>query len=131
MLFADWFFFTIMAVGVIFIIVSAVGVRFAGKMPRSPKRIALLVICLPLGAIAFLGVVLMAAGSGRVTHSPPIYSPSGKMAARIENADEELQVGAHPSSFFGHTVSKRKPFILAGESQLSLLRSRGTVTLNS
>lgn len=54
---------------------------------QSPRRIVLLLTCLPLFAIASLGVVLLAAGLGCISRSAPIYSPSRSMALRIVDVD--------------------------------------------
>lgn len=67
---------------------------------QRPHRIALLLTCLSLCAIASLGVVLLAAGSGCTSRSAPIYSPSRSMALRIVDADEGATGGSTSVDLF-------------------------------
>ena len=100
MLLIDWHSIAPFAVGLIIAALSFFGLRHARKMPRGPRRIVLLLTCLPLCAIASLGVVLLAAGSGCISRSAPIYSPSRRMALRIVDADEGAAGGSTSVDLF-------------------------------
>jgi len=114
MLFVDWFFVMLVGAGVVIVVVSIFGIRSARRMPKGSRRIVMLVICAPIGAIASLAILLMAAGSGCVTHSSAIYSPSGTMAVRIENADEGATGGSTAIELFWAHGFKEKTIYQGG-----------------
>lgn len=88
MLFMDWSRVVSVAIVLALFVTCIYGFAYAKKLRSKAMRIAIRVLTVPLGAIASLAALLLLAGSGCVSHSTPIYSPSGKMAARIEDADE-------------------------------------------
>lgn len=61
--------------------------RFARKLPSLTLRIMAWAVAMPLGLVGGLLALLLLSFSGCHSHSAPIYSPSGTMAVRIENAD--------------------------------------------
>lgn len=87
MFFVDWWFVVAIAVGLVLVAASICGIAYAKKLKSRPARIGIWLVSVPVGGIASLTMLLFVAGSGCVSHSIPIYSPSGKMAARIEDAD--------------------------------------------
>jgi hypothetical protein len=114
MLFVDWFFVMLLVAGVIIVAASIFGIRSAAKMRTRTRRVLMLVICVPIGAIASLSLLLMVAGSGCVTHSSAIYSPSGKVAARVENADEGATGGSTAVELFWAHGFKEKTVYQGG-----------------
>ena len=85
MFFMEWFRVGSTTIGLALFAACIYGFTYATKLWNKPIRIAIRVVSVPLGAIASLAVLLLIAGSGCVSHSTPIYSPSGKLAARIED----------------------------------------------
>lgn len=88
MFFMEWFRFGAIAIGLALLAGCISGFAYSRKLRNKAMRIAIRVISVPIGAIASLAVLLFIAGSGCVSHSAPIYSPSGRLAARIDDADE-------------------------------------------
>lgn len=87
MFFLDWWFVIAIAIGLVLVAASVCGIAYAKKLKSRSARIAMRLVSLPVGAIASLAVLLFVAASGCVSHSIPIYSPSAKMAVRIEDSD--------------------------------------------
>ncbi len=114
MLFMEWFRFGAIAIGLALLAASIFGFAYARKLRNKAMRIVIRVISVPIGAIASLVVLLLIAGSGCVSHSVPVYSPSGKLAARIEDADEGAMGGeTSVELFWAHGF--RKQTIYQGE----------------
>lgn len=89
MFFVDWWFVIVITIGLVLVAASIYGMTYAEKLKRRSARIAIWLASFPVGALASLVVLLLVAGRGCViSHSTPIYSPSGRIAARIEDADE-------------------------------------------
>lgn len=103
MFFVDWWFVFAIAIGLVLVAASVCGLAYAKKLKSLTARIAIRLISIPVGAIASLALLLIVAGSGCVSHSIPIYSPSGKMAARVEDSDEGATGGeASVELFWAH-----------------------------
>jgi hypothetical protein len=98
--FFDRWFVVVVAIGLVLVAASVCGIAYTRKLKSRSARIAMWLVSIPVGAIASLAVLLLVAGSGSVSHSIPIYSPSGKMAARIEDADEGATGGSTSVELF-------------------------------
>jgi hypothetical protein len=73
------------------LLLTSAGIYFfsrATKIRTLLLRIAVSVICLFVSLLGSLAVLASLAFSGCETHSPMVYSPSGKIAARANNFDE-------------------------------------------
>jgi hypothetical protein len=114
MLLIDWWFFVALTVGAIIVFTSIYGFRLTKKIANRPLRFAVRLICVPLGAITSLLMLLLTAASGSVSHSPPIYSPSGNLAARIENADEGATGGSTSVELYWAHGFEKKDVYLGG-----------------
>jgi hypothetical protein len=93
-LLVDWWFVAAMAIGATLIAACFVGLLYAPKLRTLPGRNAVGFVCVLVGGLASLVVLLFITGRNGVSHSVPIYSPSGKMAARIEDVDEGATGGS-------------------------------------
>jgi hypothetical protein len=114
MFFMEWFRVGSIAIGLGLLAACICGFTYARKLRNKPIRIAIRIVSVPLGAIASLAVLLLIAGSGCVSHSTPIYSPSGELAARIEDADEGATGGETAVElFWAHGF--RKQTVYEGE----------------
>lgn len=100
MLLIDWWFFWALTIGAKVVATSIFCLRRASKISIPPLRFAIKLVCASVGAIASLLILFFIAGSGCVSHSIPIYSPSGRMAARIEDADEGATGGESSVELF-------------------------------
>src|SRR5579859_7554696 len=83
----DWRF---VGVFIVELIITSAGIYFfsrATKMRTLLPRIAISVICFFVSLVGSLVVVASLAFSGWETHSPMMYSPSGKVAARANDFD--------------------------------------------
>jgi hypothetical protein len=87
MLFVDWGRVGFVVILLALLAASIYGSACAKKLRSKPMRIAIRVVSVPLGTIASLAALLLLAASGCESYSTPIYSPSGKLAARIEYSD--------------------------------------------
>ena len=104
----------VIAIGLALVAASICGFAYARKLRNKPMQIAIRIVCFPLGAVASLAVLLFMAGWGCISHSPPIYSPSGIMAARIEDADEGA-IGGETSVELFSAHGFRKQTLYVGE----------------
>jgi hypothetical protein len=88
MFFLNWWRFGAVVVALLIAGFSIYGFAGAAKISGRWLRIGVRSLCLLLGAIGSLAGVLLLAASGCVSYSAPIYSPSGKLAVRVESDDE-------------------------------------------
>jgi hypothetical protein len=88
MLIFNWWITGEWIVALTMVLLAIFGLRFAGKLRALALRVVVRIASVALGLVGSLLALLLFAVSGCESHSAPIYSPSGTMAARIENADE-------------------------------------------
>jgi hypothetical protein len=87
MIFVDWKSLIITCTPLFIAIAAIVGLRYADRISQRLLKVVAWVFCLPVFLLASLIFVLFLAGSGCRSYSTAIYSPSGKMAVRLETVD--------------------------------------------
>jgi len=88
MLFFSWYVVAEWIVAVVLVLAGIFGLRYARRVSSLMLRYALVLACLGGVLLGSLFGFLLWAASGCQSNSTPIYSPSGAMAVRIENADQ-------------------------------------------
>jgi hypothetical protein len=88
MLFLNWWRYGAVVAALIITCFSIYGFALAAKISGCWLRIGVRLLCLPIGLIGSLAGVLLLAASGCSSYSAPIYSPSGKLAVRVQSSDE-------------------------------------------
>jgi len=121
MLFMDWDRLGFVVISLALLAACIYGSARAKKLQSKLMRIAIGVVSVPLGIVASLAAVLLVAASGCESYSTPIYSPSGKLAARIEYSDGGATGGeTYVELFWAHGF--REQTLYAGE-WMSVLQS--------
>lgn len=87
MLFIEWRFWGLVLISLLVVTASILGLRHAGLIERRITRWSLRLLCIPMCLLGTLFTVFLLAGLGCESHSAPVYSPSGKEAARVESID--------------------------------------------
>lgn len=94
MLFFNWWIVGEMILALLIAAVGVFGLRKARKLRQRFVRFGVRLVSLPLAGIGTLSVLLLLSMTiltrmmGCEKDSAPIYSPSGSLAARVENSDE-------------------------------------------
>jgi hypothetical protein len=87
MVFIDWYRVIVIAIGLVLIAACIWGLAYTCKLRNILILIAIRLVCVLLGATTSLILLLFIMASGCVSRSNAIFSPSGKMAVRIEDYD--------------------------------------------
>jgi hypothetical protein len=112
MLTFSWWIVGEWSAAVTMILVAVVGLRLARKLPGLAFRILARIASAVLGLVGSLLASLMLAFSGCRSHSEPIYSNSGTMAVRIDNADEGATGGeTSVELFWAHWLGQKTVFV--------------------
>jgi hypothetical protein len=94
MIFFDWWFVAELLVVLGLVAAGVLGLSYSRKISGRLVRAGTGLAGTGFAIVGSLLGVLLLAFAGCRSHSIPIYSPSGKMAVRVENADEGATGGS-------------------------------------
>ncbi len=112
--FIGWQFAGVLSLALLMLVLSILGFRRARKMRRQLLRIVVQLLCVPLGILGSLATLLLLAGSGCESHSAIFRSPSGTVAARIDDSDEGALGGSTTVELFT-ALGLRRQTVFLGE----------------